>query len=202
MPTYTTVSLPSGAPFDVLTDEEAAYLENLCREYGTTFQFTSVSDVADLDRLVSMELISHRLNQWSIRRRDYDDKAIDEKATLEAGKGLSLEIRQLKKLLGVDRMTREKQKGDGSLAHYIQNLLRRAKEFDVHRDDQRDLALEMSMQLIGMVGAYRGMTVEERRELHYTAEDLLDWVQDYFAPAMEELDAAFRQHQKTWIRDL
>lgn len=196
-------ALPSGAPIDVLTEDEVDLCNTLGEQYREQFAFKSISDVMDLDRLVAMELHASRINVFLLRRRDYEGHTIDEATLQDKLKALSVEIRQLKKLLGVDRTTREKARGEGSLPAYISNLLIRAKEMDVHRDHQRDRALELANQLIGMVTAHKNMNDAERRELHYTAEDLLEWVTEVFCPEFEEPDAHFRARQQThWIRSL
>ncbi len=194
--------LPSGTSIQVLNEDEVSFLEELCRLYTEQFAFTSISDIVDLDRLVQLELQTHRWGQWLMARTDYDGHIISESTISDQQKKTSVEIRQLKKLLGIDRTTREKAKGDGSVHQYIANLLVRAKEFDVHRDHQRDRALELANELIGMCTAHKNMTPEERRELHYTAEDLIEWVLTIFVPEFGELDEEFRTRQSTWIRTL
>lgn len=195
--------LPSGAPIEVLTEDEVDLLHDLGTRYTAQFAFKSVSDTSELDRLVGLELQAYRIGVWLARRRDYEDHTIDEATLQDKLKGLSVEIRQLKKLLGIDRITREKSRGEGSLPAYVTNLLARAKEFDIHRDHQRDLLLELGNQLTALVTAWRNMNDDERRELHYTTEDIFDWVLNVFLPEFQALDEHFRStQQSTWIRTL
>lgn len=201
--TYKQAIMPSGAQVDVLTDEEADYVTGLSEQYVNQFEFESVADIADLDRIVGMELQVHRINLWLGRRRDYDDNLVDETKLRDSMNRLSLEVRQSKKLLGIDRVAREKASGAGSFPEWLAQLMLAADEFDIHRDEQRDLALELINELIGMVTAHLNMSEDERRELHYTTEDIFDWIRNTLAPEYARLDADFReQKQSTWVREL
>jgi hypothetical protein len=115
--------------------------------------------------------------------------------------GNSTELRQLKKQLGLDKATRDKEKGDDSIPNYLQNLLIRAREFGVMREKQLDKALELFQQLRALVTLYQNCDEVERRELNVTVDDLMEWMTTIAFPEFEAVDAYFREHQqRLWIR--
>lgn len=197
------VELPSGAPFEVLNDDEAEYIEKLVDEYLSVFEFTHVADIADLDQLVYLELHLYRWARWSSRTCDYAGGKIDPHDLQRRIKDFQGERRQLKRNMGVDAITREKAKGEGSLPHFFAQLRERAKIFGVHRETQLDRALELTNQLIGIVTVWKNcIDDDERRQLHHTTEDVINWILEVYMPEYMEIDAHFREHeQRTWIRD-
>jgi len=197
-----TVILPSGAPFHA-APHEAEFVAELSRKYTTEFAFQSSSDLSDLDRVILFETLIHRWGRWLARRVDDTGLPIDERTVGERIGSTSSELRQLKKLLGIDKVAREKAKGEGSVPHYLANLLERAKAFGINRERQLDKALELANQLSSLVTLYRNCNDDERRNLHVTQADLIDWVETVFVPEFEAIDAHFRTHaQKFWVRDL
>lgn len=197
------VTLPTGATLEVATDEEQDFLDTLASRYIEQLAFTSASDLVDLDRVLEMELISHRWNRWVLAREDYAGRRIDDLALADKLKGLSLEIRQLKKQLGIDRTTREKARGDGSVAQYLVRILAAAKEFGVHREEQLQKALELAFQLISLWQVRANSDADELAGLGLTDEDIFEWVEQVFMPEFLAIDAYFREHnQRFWVRQL
>lgn len=196
------VSLPSGGPFSAPPDE-AHFISELSRKYTTEFAFQSSSDLQDLDRVVIFEMLIHRWGRWLSRRVDDAGIQIDEKTVGDRISSTSSELRQLKKLLGIDKVAREKAKGEGSVPHYLANLLERAKAFGVNRERQLDKGLELANQLSSLVLLHRNCNADERRSLHVTEADLIEWIETVFVPEFEAIDTYFREHaQKLWVRDL
>lgn len=198
------VSLPSGAPFEVIGDEEADYIEDLSQQYLSAFEFSNVSDVQDLDRVVAMEVQTYRWARYMARGVDYNGIRVDGVDLQKRIKEFSGEIRQLKKALGIDAATREKARGEGSLPAYLALLREKARVFGVHREHQLDRALELWHQLMSVVMVYNNAVDEdERRLIHHTAEDILSWVTDVAAPEFREIDEYFRSNsQKYWVQDI
>ena len=148
-------------------------------------------------------MLIHRWGRWLSRRVDDAGIPIDEKTVGDRIASTSSELRQLKKLLGIDKVAREKAKGEGSVPHYLANLLERAKAFGVNRERQLDKSLELANQLASLVLLYRNCNADERRNLHVTEADLIEWIESFFVPEFEAVDAYFRSHaQKFWVRDL
>lgn len=196
------IALPSGLPFHA-APHEAEFIAGLSRRYTTEFAFQSSSDLQDLDRVVIFEMLVQRWGRWMSRRMDDDGVPIDEKTVGERIGSTSTELRQLKKLLGIDKVAREKAKGEGSVPHYLANLLERAKAFGVAREKQLDKGLELANQLSSLVLLHRNCNEDERRSLHVTQADLIEWIETVFVPEFEAVDAHFRTHdQKFWVRDL
>lgn len=196
------VTLPSGGAFSA-SAHEAEFIAELSRRYTTEFAFQSSSDLSDLDRVVIFEALVRRWGRWLSRRVDDAGLPIDEKTVGDRIANTSSELRQLKKLLGIDKVAREKAKGEGSVPHYLANLLERAKAFGVNRERQLDKALELANQLSSLVVLYGNCNEDERRSLHVTQADLIEWIESVFIPEFEAIDAHFREHdQRFWVREL
>lgn len=195
------VELPSGARLTVPNEEEESYLRRLVDGYRQDYDLRNVADLSELDRCIGLELQMHRMQVWILRRRDYDNKAVDENALSQRSKEISGEIRQVKKTLGIDRVARDRQSGKGSVAEFINNLLLHAKEFGVMRNMQQARAIELAMQLISLIQARNNCTTDaEKRKLAVTDEDIFDWIETVFMPEFLVIDADFREgKQKMWI---
>lgn len=187
-----TVVLPTGTSFEVLSEEEEDYLRHLIEQYHQQFMLESIADQAELDRLVCMELQVHRYNRWAGRGTNDTGNAVDQLYLSKMVRDLSTEIRMTKKQLGIDRITRERERGTGSVFEFIRDLLKYAKEFGLHREEQLDLALELMNQLFTMAILYKQSDDEERRDMGYTAEEILVWLTDQAYPEYLALDEHFR----------
>lgn len=195
------VTLPSGTSHPVLNHYEAEYLTERVARYHEDNALTNISDLQDLDRMLAMELFVHRWSIWVSQRSDYDGRAIDEAFYQRQVNAYSTELRQLKKLLGLDKPARDRTKGEGSVAHYWSQLGVRAKAFGVMRNRQLDRALILTNQLIGLVTFHKNATEAEREEFHVTAEDIVEWIDSVYRPEYSEIDEHFRHHEQTfWVR--
>lgn len=198
------VILPSGAPLPVLTDEEQAYLSERVARYGDDNAYVNISDLQDIDRVLTMELMCHRWGTYLAQGKDYWGGRIDQAVHIRDLEKWNLRISAMKKVLGLDKPARDRQRGEGSIAHYWSSLLERAKYFGIMRNKQATKAVELFMQLLGMVTAYKNYDEEERREMRNTAEDVMEWADTVARPEIEEIDRSFRQDgpnaQRYWIR--
>lgn len=200
------VALPSGAAFEVMNEEEAQYLAERVRRYLDDNTFVNVSDLQDLDGMLTLELLRHRWTRWLGMRQTYDGKPIDEPRLGGDVESLSRELRQLKRTLGIDKPARDRTRGEGSVAQRWAALTHRARLMGITRNQQAVEAITLTMQLIGVVTFSRNLETDEERRLYKVApEDILDWVWEKMRPRMEEIDRRFRQDgpeaQKLWVRE-
>lgn len=196
-----TVSTPSGSDLHLQTQEEADWYESRRDRYLTDNIFTNVSDLQDLDRLLMLEVLSYRWGLWMAQGFDYVYARVDEGQLKNNIKEYSVEIRLLKQSLGIDKSTRDKDKGE-SLSDYTTNLLRRAKEFGYHRNEQYELAVTKFYELRTMVTTFDRCDDEERSLLDLSYESIFEWIRDNVIKDWDELSEAFRKSQSMWIRDM
>lgn len=196
------VMLPSGGLFNV-HDKEVQWFNDRRTKYLQDNHFTNISDLQDLDRLLTTELLVWRWSIWVSQKSDYWGDPIDENAWQKAIKEHSAEIRQLKKSLGLDKESRDKQKGEGSPAHYLENLRERAKHFGYMRNEQSNKAIELFQQLKALLVLHDNCDEQEQIEQKITAEEFLSWIRETAIPEFDEIDEKFRSEQQTyWIRDM
>lgn len=194
------VLLPSKATFPV-HKLEVDYVQERVELYMSQNIFVVISDIQDVDRLLILELMVHRWSHWLSVSEDYWGDAIDSNETQKQVKEWSVECRQLKKQLGLDKVTRDKQKGDDSVAAYLMELGRRAKEFGVMRETQLDKALELFNQLRALVTLHQNTDEIEQREQHVTMADVFEWLVEIAIPEYVAIDDHFRKHaQQMWIQ--
>jgi hypothetical protein len=194
------VSMPSGANFPV-HEEEVAYITERAGLYLAQNHFTNISDLQDVDRMLILELMVYRWGSWLSRSRDWWGDTIDDDKVQKSLNAYSTELRQLKKQLGLDKATRDKEKGEDSVASYIANLQSRAREFGVMRENQLAKALELFHQMKALITLHVNCDEIERREMHLTTDDVLEWLVTIAFPEFDALDQYFREHQqKFWIR--
>lgn len=194
------VELPSGSRWTVLTEDEKEYVLTKSDQYQEHNRFQNVSDMQDLDRIVQLETLIWRWNQWISLERDYFGRVeLDPRLQENALKAMK-EVRDLKKNVGVDKASRDKERGE-SVASYIENLGMRAKEFGVMRDDQAEKAVTLFRELLSLVVLHDNCTEDERRKQGVKPEEILAWVRRV-KPEFDEIDEKFREgSQKMWIRD-
>lgn len=194
------VMLPSGGTYHVY-DSEYQWFETRRDKYMKDNSFTNISDLQDLDRVLMTELLVWRWSIWLSQKLDYWGEAIDENTLQKAVKDHSAELRQLKKSMGLDKESRDKKRGEGSVHHYLEQLRERASHFGYMRNDQSAKLQELGQQLIALVTLHENCTDQERIEQHVTQGELYTWIRDVFIKEFEEIDEKFRQtNQKYWIR--
>lgn len=193
---------PSGAIYDVLHDKEKEYWNSTAKKYLSDYKFTNVSDLQDLDRVISLEMLLYRYQQWISMEHDYWGESVDTDALNKTYKDKSGELRLIKKSLGIEKVARDKDQGD-SIAAYIENLRRRAHEFGVMRNEQAVKAITLFQELAAKVTFYDNCTPDERKEEHIEIEDLVAWIRDTAIPEFNKIDEEFRKtNQKYWIAEM
>jgi hypothetical protein len=194
------VQLPSGAIYHVLTDEEERYLTDKIKRYLSDNHFVNVSDVQDIDKMITFELLIHRWSSWVAKGRDYYDEDINIKQYAEMVKEYSVEVRQLKKALGVDKSTRDRTRGDDSIASLWSNLQRRAAEFGYKRNDEFVQVITSFQRLKAMVTFHDNCDALERKENACDIEDVLEVLRAEIRK-FDEIDEKFKfEKQALWIR--
>lgn len=194
------VELPSGATYFVLTDGEEHYLRDKIERYLSDNHFVNVSDLQDIDRMIVFELLIHRWTLWISRGRDYYEEDVNTKHLSEMVNDYSREVRQLKKALGVDKMSRDRTRGDDSVAALWENLKRRAKEFGYMRNAQAVAAITSFQRIKAMVSFHDNCDETERKENACETNDVLEVLREEIAK-FDRIDEEFRFNiQSLWIR--
>lgn len=194
------VTLPSGALFFV-HDKEYTYFTERAKRYMRDNDFQNISDLQDVDRLLTLELLCHRWGTWLLTQRDYWGEAVDDVQLQRALKDHNTEIRQLKKSLGLDRETREKQRGEDSPENYLTLLRQRAKHFGYMRNKQANKAIELFQELKGLVTLHLNCDEIEQVEQKCRVTDILKFLVEDAFPEFDRIDAEFRKtDQVYWIR--
>lgn len=194
------VLLPSGATFYVLTDAEKEYIEDKIERYLSDNHFVNVSDMLDIDKMVTYELLHHRWVMWVSRQCDYWGEEVNVKALADLAESYSGEIRQLKKALGVDKTTRDRTSGDDSVAARWDNVLQRAREFGYMRNRQAITAIEKMHRIAAVMTVHKNMDEIERREFGFELDDVFEIIEDV-VKEYKEIDEEFKMNvQRYWIR--
>lgn len=196
--TYMTES-PSGSPVPLMTQNEVDFYNDKRTRYMTDNKFTNVSDLLELDRVLLHELMCFRWGQWMLLGGvDYDGNP---QLKLENMVQLySKEIRDLKASLGVDKKSRDANKGLNT-ADFFEKLKLRAEEFGIHRDEQIIKSYTLWKELQGLYTLFKNSTQAERSEFKCHEKDIFAWLEEKFLE-FDAIDAAFRKNQKMWVREL
>lgn len=195
------VRLPSGATFLVLTDSEKQYVEERVERYEADNKFKNVSDKQDEDKMIYFELFMHRWSLWMSKGVDYYNDPVDAKVLAQQLNSYSTELRLLKKNLGIDKVARDRQRGDDSVAAYLDNLRMRAKEFGIMRNKQSAKSIELFQQLKSLLLFHDNCDELEQRENACTVDDVMSWIREFAIPEFDALDDDFKKNQQSqWIR--
>lgn len=195
------VETPSGATLNLMALEEQAYYSQRKTQYLTHNHFTNVSDLQDVDRLLTLEVMVYRWSVWLTRGFDYVMSRVDEHALKTNIKEYSTEIRLLKQSLGLDKVTRERDKGE-SVGDYLENLKRRARQFGIHRNKQYEVTVTMMARLRTMVTTFDRSDDEEREELDLSEASIIEFIRESIIAPFDQIDDDFREEQKIWIKEL
>lgn len=193
------VTGPAGGKFTVMTDGEELLFNELVIKYTTHNQFVNISDQQDLERIIYLEVLSLRYANWLSTEVDYMGELIDAKQVAAMMKDFSMELRQLKKSVGIDKPSRQREASE-SVSDYIEQLKIRAKEFGVMREEQLTSALTLFNELIARVTLMDNCTQEEREEQKCRPEDVFRWLREEAFPEFEEIDEYFiANSQRFWV---
>lgn len=193
----------SGAVFEVIHEAERDYWNQARERYLEQYRFDNISDLQDLDKVVLGETLSFRWGSWLARESDYDGRSIEEIADKikKQKNDLDREVRILKEGMGLNRAHRQDSEQQ-SVADYIENLLKRAKEFGIHRDEQVTKAIDLLHEIFTQVGMWKRGDEEERAHLKVNPEEILDWIDTVARSEFNAIDDAFRKNQILWIREV
>ncbi len=192
----------NGQALEVQGDVESKYYTEQQKKYMAENVFSAASDLADLDRLLFLELLDFRWRMWLSSGRDYDGfiapsqedqlrKNLKENAPL---------ISQIKNDLGLTKSARDKESSE-SVGAYLMELKRRAKEHGIRREKQLTSALCLTKELFSLLSTYDRSNALERSKIGLdTPDDILDWIRSSMQPQFDEVDLYFRTHsQKAWV---
>lgn len=198
------VELCSGETLTVQTVVEAHWFTVAKDKYLQETRFTENTDLQDLDRLLSLELLLFRWNQHLAKGHDYQGNVVDDDLLRRQIKDQSQAITLVKQSLGLDKKSRDAAMAEGNFAHWLADVKRRAKLFGLHRESQLQKALVLMNELSAVIGAYDRSDAEERRKIGYhNADDILAWIRETMLPAYHQIDEHFRNNeQKYWSRDM
>ena len=197
---FVEVISPSGATVRVMNQEEADHFERISAQYQTDNKFTNISDLLELDRILTFEIASYRYSQWFNRGEDYDGRKISAPDAQKALELFSKEIRGIKKDLGIDKSTRDRDQGE-NLAAYIASLGVRAKEFGITRNKQAVAAITLLMEIRALVALYENSSESERKTFGATLDNLVHWIKEK-SEEFDQIDAELRKKQTYWTREL
>jgi hypothetical protein len=199
LPVPITVQLARGS-LDVLDDDERSYVEQLAADYAREHQFTSVSDLQDLDRLITFELLHYRYGRQLSSGKDSNNEEIYGDQVRKAIREASESISKIKERMRLDPASRAKDAGD-TVAQRWANLTQRAGKFGVHRLNQARTAIALFNELHSLCATWQRATDKERRKLGLSPEQIVEWVLTVASPIMDRVDAEFREnHQALWQR--
>jgi hypothetical protein len=107
------VKTPSGSTFWVY-GRESKYWNDRVKKYLTDNHFTNIADLQVLDRVIMLELFCWRYGIWQSQQEDYWHEPVDEPQLGKQIKEASTELRALVISLGVDKVSRDKVRGEDS----------------------------------------------------------------------------------------
>jgi hypothetical protein len=192
------VTSPSGALVTLMTQEEGDHYNRIATRYMSDNSFKNISDLLELDRILVFEIAAYRASQWLTTGEDYKGRKVNNNDLQKSLDIFSREIRGIKKDLGIDKSTRDRDQGE-SVAEYVKHLGIRAKEFGVTRNKQAVSAITLLMELRGLITLYENSSDAERKEFNVRLEDIVSWLKERFTE-FDEIDKALRENQQYWIR--
>lgn len=199
----TKVKLVSGKPLDVLTTLEAEWFNETRDSYQNQLKFTETTDLRDLDRLLTLELMIFRWSQWLVSGEDYDGDMPNDEQLRKNIKEQSDAINKLKESMGLNKKARDAATAEGNFAAWIDDLKSRAKVFGIHRQNQLTKALTLMKELSTIVRTFDRCDAEERHKIGFENEvEIVQWIRNVMLPEYDVLDEFFRKNTQTyWVRD-
>lgn len=194
------VKQPTGSELKVQGRDEEKFYNQQKRKYLDENKFDAISDLADLDALLMHELLDFRYSTQLASGKNYEGLFLNYAAEEQLRQNKLAEakvIGELKRQLALNRASRDA--SQGSTADYIADLLKRAKEFGVNRDNQIMRAIVLANELRSIVETYDRSNLTERRVVGIESEeDIVTWVRETFIPQFAAVDLAFRENQRLW----
>lgn len=193
---------PAGNTFNVKNAEEERNFNDLVRKYTSDNSFVNISDLQDLERIVHFEVMLLRYTNWVSTEMDYDGELVDVRFYSKLITDFSGELRQLKKSIGIDRVTRLKD-SEEDVSSYIELLRQRSKEFGVYREEQLTNALTMSHELASKMILRKNCVEEEKKMMGVRDEDIFQWIEEVYMQTMSDIDEHFKKNnQRFWIQEM
>jgi hypothetical protein len=200
---FTVVQLDN-QKLELKTKAEKDFYEKAQSKYVADNVFTVASDERALDRLILMETLMFRWTNQLASGEDYDGNDLnyaEQEALRKNIKEGHVTIESLHNSLGLSKVQREKDKAE-SVQAYIDNLLKRGKEFGVHRENQVDLALTLMNELLAHTGAFSRSNEYERKRIGFpTADHIVTWILEDMQPRFKEIDDKWRASNQRYWRD-
>lgn len=195
------VQAPSGHTHRVLNALEEDYYNQTAQKYLGDYKFENVSDLQELDKILVGETLCHRWATWLSTESDYDGNRIDLTEIRKSRAEQQKEILDIKKNLGMDKVTRDKDKGQQT-ATYLEDLRHRAEEFGIMRNKQAVAAITMWQELVSIVQFHKNLRDDERKEEHVTEKEIINWIESKI-PEFEEIDREFQLgSQRYWVQQM
>lgn len=197
------VKTVSGFEIEVMGRSEAKYFRDQMTKYLAENKFTAVTDLADLDRLLFLELLIFRWTGWLSSGKDYDGflAPSQEDQVRKNIKEVGPQISTIKQDLGLTKSQRDKEAFE-SVGQYLVDLKARAKEHGVRREKQLTTAICLVKELFSLIGTYDRSNELERTKIGLESpEDILDWIRMHMKPEFDAVDEYFQNNQqKFWVR--
>ncbi len=195
----------NGHRMSVLTQQEYEFYTAQQQGYLKENAFSATSDIADLDRLLGLELQLFRIERYLLSGADYENHPISNSHAIDLRrqqKYLTTMVGEIKVSLGLSKDAREKAQAE-SVGAYLVELRRRAKEMGVKREAELTQALTLSHQLISLVETLDRCNDTEKMKLALSAEEILQWIRDKYIPDFRAIDEYFRTNsQRYWVGTL
>lgn len=199
------VITPSKGSLRLQTREEADFYNDHKKKYLNEYKITNGSDLLEVERILMMEVMVHRWSTWLAQGFDYEEGIISNEECRKNIKEYSTEIRASKVNMGIDRLTRTKDKGEDT-ANYIDNLMTRARQFGYMRNMQSQKAIQLFKEAETLIGTYTRSDAEEREKLGLNKDSIFKWFVEVAIPEFNEIDRKFRQDgpdaQKYWVKQI
>lgn len=194
------VTTPSGASLQLMIPLEVQHYNDLAARYQSDNLFKNISDLLELDRILTMEIMCLRWSTWLLQEKDYYGEPVNVSDLQKQHREYGKMILELKQGLGLDKKSRDANNA-GTVADFIENLKIRAKEFGIHRNEQNYMAYNMLCELRAKVTLMNNATETERTEFEVHAAQILEWFVEEVVPELDELDEHFRKDQRIWVRE-
>ncbi len=200
---FTVISLDN-QKLELKSAAEKAFYEKAQGRYVAENVFTAASDERALDRLVLQEVLMFRWQSMLASGEDYDGNDLnyaEQEALRKNIKEGAITISNGHNELGLAKLQREKDKAE-SVQAYLDNLLKRGKEFGVHREAQVDNALVLMNELSAHVGAFTRGNEYERKRIGFPNEAaIIKWINEDMLPRFKAIDDAWRAGEQRYWRE-
>lgn len=190
------VHTPSGNVFEVMTKEEQVYAENLFREYTSKFEIENPADLTLLESLVSFQVLLFRTSKWLMRGIDYDGNPVDIRSLNEVMTRVQKQIIELQDKLKISKTARSQE--NLSAADIINEIVKRAKEYGIHKNKVAWKFLLAYYEIKHWVGVYLRNDEKDRKASGATADEVIKKIHAILKD-IEQYEDEFREKQKLWL---